>query len=189
MEYMATRPGSHGLFGSQPDTDLNAVMKEVSQHTGTVWTLIYSLHREDAVRLGYDSAASWRQLIKAHQVELANAMKIPPEQFRWCAAYHDEGEHPHIHMTVWSEDPAQGFLTPDGIKAMRSTLTNSIFQDELYSLYQRKDISYKELTAQARASMRELVRQMEDTACDSPAIEMRMLLLARELKARRCTAI
>ena len=182
MEYMATRPGSHGLFSGQSDTDLNAVMKEVEQHTGPVWTLIYSLHREDAARLGYDSAASWRQLIKAHQVELASAMKIPPEQFRWCAAYHDEGEHPHIHMTVWSADPAQGFLTPDGIKAMRSTLTNSIFQDELYSLYQRKDISYKELTAQARASMRELVRQMEDMICDSPAIETRMLRLSRDLK-------
>ena len=182
MEYMATRPGSHGLFSSQPDTDLNAVMKEVEQHAGTVWTLIYSLHREDAARLGYDNAASWRQLIKAHEVELANAMKIPPERFRWCAAYHDEGEHPHIHMTVWSDDPAQGFLTPDGIKAMRSALTNSIFQDELYSLYQRKDISYRELTAQARASMRELVRQMEDTVCDSPIIESQMLQLARELK-------
>ena len=183
MEYMATRPGSHGLFSSQPDTDLKAVMREVEQHTGPVWTLIYSLHREDAARLGYDNAASWRQLVKAHQVELANAMKIPPERFRWCAAYHDEGEHPHIHMTVWSSDPAQGFLTSDGIKAMRSTLTNSIFQDELYSLYQRKDISYKELTAQARASMRELVREMENTICDSPAIETRMLQLARELKA------
>ena len=60
MEYMATRPGSHGLFSSQPDTNLNVVIKEVSQHTGPVWTLIYSLHREDAARLGYDSAASWR---------------------------------------------------------------------------------------------------------------------------------
>ena len=182
MEYMATRPGSHGLFSSQPDTDLNAVMKEVEQYAGTVWTLIYSLHREDAARLGYDNAASWRQLIKAHQVEMANAMKIPPERFRWCAAYHDEGEHPHIHMTVWSDDPAQGFLTPDGIKAMRSALTNSIFQDELYSLYQRKDISYRELTVQARASMRELVRQMENMICDSPAIETQMLQLSCELQ-------
>ena len=65
---------------------------------------------------------------------------------------------------------------------MRSALTNSIFQDELYSLYQQKDISYKELTAHARASMRELVRKMENTICDSPAIEMLMLQLARELK-------
>ena len=182
LEYMATRPGSHGLFGSQPVANLDAVMKEAEQHTGPVWTLIYSLRREDAARLGYDNAESWRKLIKAHQVEMATAIKIPPEQFRWYAAYHDADTHPHIHMTVWSDNPKLGFLTPEGITTMRSVLTNSIFQDELYSLYQQKDISYKELTAQARASMRELVRQMENTICDSPVIEIRMLQLARELK-------
>ena len=186
MEYMATRPGverhgAHGLFSSQP-VDLQTVLREVEQHEGPVWTLIYSLRREDAARLGYDNAANWQRLLKAHQVEMATAIKIPPEQFRWCAAYHDADTHPHIHMTVWSDDPKQGFLTPEGIKAMRSVLTNSIFQDELYSLYQQKDISYKELTAQARASMRELVRQMENTICDSPVIEMQMLQLSRELK-------
>ena len=183
LEYMATRPGSHGLFSSRPVVSLDVVKKEAEQHTGPVWTLIYSLRREDAARLGYDNAESWRKLIKAHHVELATAMKIPPEQFRWYAAYHDADTHPHIHMTVWSDDPKLGFLTPEGIKAMRSVLANSIFQDELYSLYQQKDISYKELTAQARASMRELVQQMESTICDSPVIEIRMLQLARELKS------
>ncbi len=186
VEYMAMRPGAerhngHGLFSSQP-VDLNAVMKEAGRHTGPVWTLIYSLRREDAARLGYDNAKGWQTLIKAHQVELATAMKILPEQFRWYAAYHDEGEHPHIHMTVWADDPKQGFLTKEGIKAMRSVLTNSIFQDELYSLYQRKDISYKDVTAQARASLRKLVSEMENAICDSPVIEMQMLQLAGKLK-------
>ena len=37
-----------------------------------MWTLIYSLKREDAVRLGYDSAESWRKLLLAHQTELAH---------------------------------------------------------------------------------------------------------------------
>lgn len=186
VEYMAMRPGAerhngHGLFSSQP-VDLNAVMKEAGRHTGPVWTLIYSLRREDAARLGYDNAKGWQTLIKANQVELATAMKILPEQFRWYAAYHDEGEHPHIHMTVWADDPKQGFLTKEGIKAMRSVLTNSIFQDELYSLYQRKDISYKDVTAQARASLRKLVSEMENAICDSPVIEMQMLQLAGKLK-------
>ena len=185
VEYMAMRPGAeqhdgHGLFSSQP-VDLDAVMKEAEQHDGPVWTLIYSLKREDAARLGYDNAKAWQTLLKSHQVELATAMKIPPEQFRWYAAYHDEGEHPHIHMTVWADDPKQGFLTPTGIKAMRSVLTNSIFQDELYSLYQRKDVSYKELTAQVRASLRELVSEIENTICDSPVIEMQMVQLADKL--------
>ena len=96
LEYMAERPSSHGLFGSRPAEDLAAAMRDAQQHTGLVWTFIYSLHREDAARLGFDNAQSWRNLIKAHQVELATAMKISPEQFRWYAAYHDAGEHPHI---------------------------------------------------------------------------------------------
>ena len=63
VEYMAMRPGAerhngHGLFSSQP-VDLNAVMKEAGRHTGPVWTLIYSLRREDAARLGYDNAKGW----------------------------------------------------------------------------------------------------------------------------------
>ena len=32
-------------------------------------------------------------------------MKIPPEDFRWYAAFHDEGNHPHVHMMAWSVNP------------------------------------------------------------------------------------
>ena len=83
VEYIAMRPGverhdGHGLFSSQP-VDLDAAMKEAEQHDGPVWTLIYSLRREDAARLGYDNAKAWQTLLNAHQVELATAIKIPPE--------------------------------------------------------------------------------------------------------------
>ena len=81
----------------------------------------------------------------AHQTELADAMKIPPKNFRWRAAFHDEKHHPHIHMMVWSADPKQGFLTEKGIEKMRSRLSNEIFRDELLSLYQQKDQSYQQV--------------------------------------------
>ena len=186
MRYIATRPraekqGEHGLFSSSPEVSLNDSMKEVSSHQGPVWTFIYSLKREDAARLGYDNAGSWRRLIMAHQVELAEAMKIPPGKFRWYAAYHDESHHPHIHMMVWSDDPKQGYLTEDGIEMMRSKLTNDIFQDELLSLYQQKDLSYQEVTEAARKAMGELIRQMESSLCDSPTIEQKMETLAEML--------
>ena len=144
MKYIATRPrverhGEHGLFSSRP-VSLNASLKEIEEHPGNVWTFIWSLRREDAACLGYDHAESWQKLIKAHQVEIAEAMKIPPDQLRWCAAFHDEGGHPHVHAMVWSADPKRGHLTREGINTIRSKLTNDIFQDELYSLYQEKDI-------------------------------------------------
>ena len=78
MEYIAERPRSHGLFTNAEYADLEKTMEEVNSHTAPVWTFIYSLRREDAARLGYDSAASWRRLLLAHQAELAEAMKIPP---------------------------------------------------------------------------------------------------------------
>ena len=189
MKYIATRPrverhGEHGLFSSRP-VSLDTSLKEIEEHPGNVWTFIWSLHREDAARLGYDHAESWQKLIKAHQVEIAEAMKIPPAQLRWCAAFHDEGGHPHVHAMVWSADPKRGHLTKEGINAIRSRLTNDIFQDELYSLYQEKDISYKELVSAARQSMRELTKKMQTELCNSPTIGEKMLVLSQLLETAK----
>ena len=150
-----------------------------------MWTFIWSLRREDAARLGYDHADSWQKLIKAHQVEIAEAMKVPPDQLRWCAAFHDESGHPHVHAMVWSADPKRGHLTREGINTIRSKLTNDIFQDELYSLYQEKDISYKELVSTTRQSMRDLIAEMQETVCDDPVIGEKMLALSQSLEAAK----
>ena len=107
LEYMAQRPRSHGLFSADGPADLENTMEEINGHTGPVWTFVYSLKREDAHRLGCENSESWRKLLLAHQTELAQAMKISPNNFRWRAAFHDEKHHPHIHMIVWSADPKQ----------------------------------------------------------------------------------
>ena len=188
LEYMAERPRSHGLFSADGPADLEKTMAEINGHTGPVWTFIYSLKREDAVRLGYDSAESWRKLLLAHQTELAAAMKIPPKDFRWRAAFHDEKHHPHIHMMAWSADPKQGYLTEKGIEQMRSKLSNEIFQDELLSLYQQKDLSYRQVRDAAMEAMEQLIREMKSGLCDSPVIAGQMETLAgmlSEVKGRK----
>lgn len=187
MQYIATRPrvqrrGTHGLFSSSTAVDLNAAISELEAHEGNVWTIIYSLRREDAARLRYDNADAWRSLLMMHQTGLANAMKIKPKNFHWYAAFHDEGHHPHIHMMIWSDDPKQGYLTRDGIAAMRSKLTNTIFRDEMKQIYERKDIAYKELTEAAQSAMRELIRSMQHQICDNPVIEENMRQLVQALE-------
>ena len=69
--------------------------------------------------------------------------------------------------------------------ALRSKLTNEIFQDELYSLYEEKDISYKELVATAHQSMRELIKKMRTGLCDSPSIGEKMLALSQSLETSK----
>lgn len=188
LAYIAQRPrvekqGNHGLFSAADQVDLKAAMEELSNHPGTVWTVIYSLRRGDAARLGYDRAASWRRLLMAHQGELAEAMRIPAHQLRWYAAYHDEGAHPHVHMVLWSEDPKQGYLSRTGIAKMRSVLTNDIFSEELHELYVQKDLSYRAVTEAARAEMVGLIRAMESSASLYPAIEEKLWELARGLES------
>ena len=187
MQYIATRPrvqkrGTHGLFSSATAVDLASAMSELEAHEGNVWTIIYSLRREDAARLGYDNADAWRGLLMMHAQDLAKAMKIPADHFRWYAAFHNEGHHPHIHMMVWSDDPKEGFLTREGIAATRSKLTNTIFRDEMIQIYERKDVAYKELIEAAQDTMRELIQKMEHQLCDNPVIEKQMRQLVQALE-------
>lgn len=186
LKYIATRPraerlGSHGLFGDSDGVSLEKAMEELEQYTGNVWTHILSLKREDAARLGFDNAAAWRYLIRAHRNEIAAAMKIPPADFRWYAAFHDEGEHPHVHMMAWSAKPGQAYLTKEGIRQIKSRLTNDIFRDEMLHLYEQKSASRDELVRQARRAMLELVQAMQGGLCDHPEAERLMQELAAGL--------
>ena len=186
MKYIATRPraeriGTHGLFSDDDTVSLDKAMAELEDYTGNVWTHIISLKREDAARLGFDNAAAWRNLIRAHRNDIAAAMKIPPNDFRWYAAFHNEGEHPHIHMMAWSAKAGQAYLSKEGIRQIKSKLTNDIFRNEMLHLYKQKSESRDELVRQARRAMLELVRAMQDGVCDHPDAEQLMLELSSQL--------
>ena len=187
MKYIATRPraerlGSHGLFSDKDGVELDKAMAELESYTGNVWTHIISLKREDAERLGYDNARAWRNLLRAHRNDIAAAMNIPPQDFRWYAAFHDEGDHPHVHMMAWSVKPGQAYLSQDGIRQIKSKLTNDIFQQEMLHLYEQKTVSRDQLVREARQAMRELVQQMRTRICDHPEAERLMQELALQLE-------
>ena len=187
MRYIATRPraekhGEHGLFGAEDAVDLEKAMQELQAHEGNVWTIIYSLRREDAARLGYDNAASWRALLRSKQADFAEAMQIPPSQLRWYAAFHDEGDHPHIHMMLWSDDPKYGFLRKDKLLHLQSILTNMIYADELKAVYVQKDIAYKDVTGAARETMRRIVDRLESVENPTESIRQKLMELALELR-------
>ncbi len=189
-KYIATRPraermGEHGLFGDEDAVDLNAAMAEVNSYTGNIWTHIISLRREDAERLGFDHADAWRALLRAHRNDIAEAMHIPPEDFRWYAAFHDEGGHPHVHMMAWSKKPGQAYLNREGIRKIKSVLTNQIFQQELLHIYEDKSQSRDELVRETRSAMLALAQKMQNSACEHPEAEQMIRELALELGQRQ----
>ena len=187
MKYIATRPraerlGDHGLFGDEDGVNLEQAMDELDHYTGNVWTHIISLKREDAARLGYDNARAWQNLLRANRNDIAAAMNMSPGNFRWYAAYHDEGDHPHVHMMAWSTVPGEAYLTQDGIRNIKSMLTNQIFQQEMLHAYEQKSQSRDELVREARRAIRCLTREMAQSICSAPEIEQKMEQLAGQLE-------
>ena len=188
IQYIANRPhaqriGAHGLFTSADGPlTLSQVAEAVSSHPGTVWLPIISLRREDAARLGYDNAESWRNLLSSYAMEMAQGLKIPWEDFRWYAAFHNESHHPHIHMVCYSADPTKGFLTKQGIADIKSGLAKEIFRNELTELYRQQTQRRDTLNQDAETVMQELLRRMEDGTADNPRMEELMTHLADRLR-------
>ena len=187
MAYMATRPraerqGAHGLFTSAgKPVALSQVAKELDAHRGPVWTLILSLRREDAQRLGYDTAARWRDLLRSQAITLADGLKIPPTRLKWYAAFHNEGYHPHVHLIAYSTNPKEGFLTKQGMEKIRSALAQEIFRQDLVSVYQQQTAHRDELRRVSREKVAGLVEQINRGGCENPQVEQLLRELANRL--------
>ena len=104
------------------------------------------------------------------------------EDFRWYAAFHDEGNHPHVHMVCYSADPSKGFLTGKGIENIKSTLAKQIFRQELTEIYSRQTERRDDLTRSATEIMRQMATQMQDGTLENERIEQLMKHLSKKLK-------
>ena len=187
VSYIAQRPrvekvSSHGLF---TDDDvpivLSNVQKEVAESKSNIWTHIISLKREDAERLGYNNAKAWMNLIRSQRNMIAENMKIAPENFRWYAAFHNEGHHPHIHMIAYSTKPNEAYLTEKGIENIKSNLAKVIFRQDLISVYQKQTEHRDKLRAEARYIVEDLVSKINSEIYISASIQHKLLELADRL--------
>ena len=187
MAYMATRPraerlGTHGLFTTAGEPVVLAqVAGKLDNHRGPVWTLIVSLRREDAQRLGFDTAPRWRHLLRSQAITLADGLKIPPTHLKWYAAFHNEGHHPHVHLIAYSSKPSEGFLTKQGMGIIRSALAQEIFRQDLVSVYERQTVHRDELRRASREKVAGLVEEINRGGCENPQVELLLRELARRL--------
>lgn len=186
-DYIATRPraekfGTHGLFTDNGvEVKLDEVSRQLNEHGGNVWTLILSLSREDAERLGFDTGTRWRDMLRGHTESLARNLKIPMENLKWYAAFHNEGHHPHVHIIAYSENETEGYLTPQGIDNLRSEFARDIFSQDLISVYQKQTEHRDELRAVSRERIAEIVRRINEGGYDNPIVEDKLVLLAKRL--------
>ena len=186
-EYIGERHGSHGLFSDEcVDVSLSKVASEIDNHTGNVWGFIISLKREDAERLGYNSAVQWLNLLRSRRNDFAKEMGIAPSNFRWVAAYHNKEDHPHVHMMAWSSRPGEPYLSRDGIHNIKKTLASDIFRQEHLSIYKKQTEARDDLKEQYRRRIRQLIEEIKSgNHSFSPEIVMKLELLSEKLKKHK----
>ena len=191
LDYVSHRPGvqlngEHGLWCAGGKVrNLSQAVREVAEYTGSVWTPVVAIRREDAERLGYNDAESWRLLVCACAPEIARGYKIPLEHLRWYAAFHRKEDSVHIHMVVFSSDPKEGYLTRQGIQQVKSAFGRRIFQQDLLHVYEQKTEYRDTLSRDAERAMAGLIAQMETGQFQNETLERLVLELAQRLQSTK----
>ena len=186
-DYIATRPraerfGSHGLFTDDGvQVQLSKLTEELDKHKGNIWTAIISIRREDAQRLGFNTGARWRDMLRTQTEALAKNLKIPMENLRWYAAFHNESHHPHVHLIAYSTVENEGYLTQKGVENLRSSFAKDIFQQDLLCIYERQTEHRDKLRAEARDIVEDLVSKINSEIYISASIQHKLLELADRL--------
>ena len=182
LKYIDERPGSNGLFTDEGvPIVMSQVQKEMNEHPGNIWTHIISLRREDAERLGYNNPDAWMHLLRSQRNMIAQQMKIAPENFRWYAAFHNEGHHPHVHMMAYSVDPNEAYLSTKGIETIKSNLAQEIFRQDLLQIYQKQSDIRDELRQESRDRITEIVDAINHGSFDNPRMQTMLVQLTDRL--------
>ena len=186
-KYIALRPraermGSHGLFTDEGvAVNLSAVTDEMNRHKGNIWTVIISLRREDAERLGFNTGDRWRSMLRSQTAELSKNFKIPMTHLKWYAAFHQESTHPHVHMMVYSTVENEGYLSKIGVEKLRSAFANDIFMQDQYCTYEKQTEYRDRLRADGKKYIADIVEKINTEQAADPQIQALLLQLADKL--------
>lgn len=186
-DYIATRPraerfGTHGLFTDDGvQIKLNEVSENLNQYGGNVWTVIISLRREDAERLGFNTGERWRDMLRSQTSLISENFHIPMQNLKWFAAFHNESHHPHVHLIVYSAEEKQAYLSKQGVLNLRSSFAKDIFAQDLLCIYEKQTEYRDELKVNSREVIAEIISSVNSGVYDNPKLEEMLLTLADRL--------
>ncbi|MBW4085242.1 MobP3 family relaxase [Paenibacillus sp. S150] len=143
--YIATRPGavrhenlSHGLFGKLKPGELQVfqswqevarIARQISKDGKNMYRSVISFRTETALELGLTDFADWQQYIEQHIATLATHNRIKTENLCWAAAFHNEKDHPHLHVVFWDKGQTimKNFTHPEVPNRIRKQLIKDTF--------------------------------------------------------------
>jgi len=191
LDYIATRPraerieGAHGLFSDEgPTINIQKEADAVRAFQGNVFTVIVSVKREDAERLGYNTAERWRDLARSKIDLIAKEHNIPLGSLKWYGAFHNESHHPHMHLMLYStSQEKRGYIDKNGIDRLRHLFGTEIFRYELAEIYDQQTERRNALNSESIDEFNELCMMVEQGLCTNPKIVKMVTDLSDRLKS------
>lgn len=120
-------------------------------------------------------------MLRSQAQTLAENLKIPMKQFRWYAAFHNEGHHPHVHIIAYSASGNEGYLTKSGVENLRSEFGRTIFAQDLLCVYEKQTEYRNELKGISQELLMELIARIQSECYENKRVEEKLLLLANRL--------
>lgn len=120
-------------------------------------------------------------MLRTQTEAFAKNLKIPMENLRWYAAFHNESHHPHVHLIAYSTVENEGYLTQNGVENLRSSFAKDIFQQDLLCIYEKQTEHRDKLRAEARDIVEDLVSKINSEIYISASIQHKLLELADRL--------
>ncbi|AIQ13805.1 MobP3 family relaxase [Paenibacillus durus] len=155
--YIATRPGavrhenlSHGLFGKLQPGELQAfdswqevarIARQISQQGKNMYRSVISFRKETALELGLTDFAAWQQYIEQHISTLAAHNQMKTENLCWAAVFHNEKDHPHLHVVFWDrkQQIMKNFTHPEIPNRIRKQLIKDTFAYKIKQFCAQRD--------------------------------------------------
>ena len=120
-------------------------------------------------------------MLRTQTEALATNLKIPMENLKWFAAFHNESHHPHVHLIAYSSQEQEGYLSKKGVHNLRKSFANDIFAQDLLCLFKKQTEYRDELRKESRVRIEEIIAKLQDGKYDNPKVEELLLQLANRL--------
>lgn len=170
--YIATRPGaikhpnkSHGLFGKLKPGTLQAfdswqevarIARQISREGKNMYRSVISFQTTTALELGLTNFTDWQQYIEQHIATISAKNQIKVENLCWAAAFHNERDHPHLHVVFWDQSQSiiKNFTHPEIPNHIRKQLIKDTFAYKIKQFCALRD--------EAKSSITEITDSMVD---------------------------
>lgn len=120
-------------------------------------------------------------LLRSKRNVIAQQMRIKPENFRWYAAFHDAGHHPHVHVMAYSIDPNEAYLSEKGIETIKGELAREIFRQDHISIYQKQTEYRDRLRQSSKERVAQIVEEINNGYYSNPQVEQLLIQLSQRL--------